>query len=48
MRRLSASTKRLELIAAKTASPLVVGLGDVIEFTDGKKPILCVRLEEEE
>lgn len=27
---------------------VVVGLGDVIEFTDGKKPILCVRLEEEE
>ena len=27
---------------------VVVGLGDVIEFTDGKKAILCVRLEEEE
>lgn len=26
---------------------VVVGPGDVIEFTDGKKPIICLRLEEE-
>jgi hypothetical protein len=26
---------------------VVVGPGDVIEFTDGKKPVICVRIEEE-